>query len=224
MNVWDVRYLMGYIYNTIFDGFSRITLKMIEGLLIIITSLILIFCSFLAISCNNGIYAVLYLILVFVNSSILFFVLGIEYLAVSLIIVYVGAIAILFLFVVMMLNLKQHESIEVNLRFLPLVFFFALISFILLLTEGKIESNVQIGTDLTYVNYFENLIRFPNLSNIGLLLFDEGLLYFILAGYILLLAMIAAIALTFHMNMDVKRQSIFTQTSRHYWRSVKLES
>src|SRR3979411_2295998 len=172
-------------------------------------------CAFMVIAARNPVHSVLYLILAFVNASGLFVMLGAEFLAMILIVVYVGAVAVLFLFVIMMLDVDFAELRQGFLQYLPLG---ALLGSIflaeLLLVGGGWVLNASVAKSIT--------APIPaNVSNteaLGLVLYTRYIHYFQLAGMVLLVAMIGAIVLTLRHKVSVKRQDINVQNGRRpYW-------
>ena len=183
-------------------------------------SFITIASSLAVISAKNTIHAVFFLILDFVSVSCLFIMMGAEYLGMLTLIVYVGAVAVLFLFVVMMLNVNYSDLKSGFLSYLP---FGGLIGLVLI-----IEIGLMIGTWKyrdAFIKTSEIKIN-SNLSNteaIGNVLYTEYLHYFQISGLILLVAMIGAILLTYRRKDNLKRQDITTQVSRERSESVQLE-
>ena len=191
-----------------------------HALVFYLFSFITIASSLAVISAKNTIHAVFFLILDFVSVSCLFIMLGAEYLGMLTLIVYVGAVAVLFLFVVMMLNVNLGDLKSGFLSYLP---FGGFIGVILL-----IEIVMMIGT----WKYKDSFIKTSqiNISNdlsnteaIGNVLYTEYLHYFQISGLILLVAMIGAILLTFRRKDNLKRQDITTQISRERSDSILLE-
>ena len=191
-----------------------------HALVFYLFSFITIASSLAVISAKNTIHAVFFLILDFVSVSCLFIMLGAEYLGMLTLIVYVGAVAVLFLFVVMMLNVNLGDLRSGFLGYLP---FGGFIGLILL-----IEIVMMIGT----WKYKDTFIKTSqiNISNdlsnteaIGNVLYTEYLHYFQISGLILLVAMIGAILLTFRRKNNLKRQDITTQVSRERSDSILLE-
>ena len=176
--------------------------------------------SLAVISAKNTVHAVFFLILDFVSISCLFIMMGAEYLGMLTLIVYVGAVAVLFLFVVMMLNVNFKELRAGFLSYLP---FGSLIGIVLL-----IEICLMVTT-WKYKDYFIKTSEIKinsNLSNteaIGNVLYTDYLHYFQISGLILLVAMIGAILLTFRRKDNLKRQDITKQISRERNESVSLE-
>lgn len=170
-----------------------------------------VLCGAMVISSNNPIHSVFYLVLVFACASVLLILLGIEFLSVLLMIVYVGAIAILFLFVVMMLNIKLVEYVENTSRYVPIGF---IIGIIFIYEMYKLVSEEIIsGPADTYENnieYFKIAIK-TNIAEIGSILYTEYVVWFILASMILLVAMVGAIVLTLGHGSGIRRQDIYSQ-------------
>ena len=191
-----------------------------HALVFYLFSFIAITSSIAVISSKNTVHAVFFLILDFVSISCLFIMMGAEYLGMLTLIVYVGAVAVLFLFVVMMLNVNFRELKAGFLSYLP---FGSLIGVVLL-----IELGMMIGTwkykDL-FIKTSEIKIN-DNLSNteaIGNVLYTDFVQYFQISGMILLVAMIGAILLTFRKKDNLKRQDITKQVSREREDGVSLE-
>lgn len=160
----------------------------------------------------------MFLILAFVNASALFIILGAEFLSMLLIIVYVGAIAVLFLFVVMMLNVDVEIKEEVNRR-RPILMLVGIILFAEILMILKFST----------IKFYETKTQFPTPSDIsntkalGNILYTDFALPFQLAGGVLLVAMIGAIVLTMRdSERQIKKQNIFDQVNRNKSNSVEL--
>ena len=160
---------------------------------------------------RNPVHSVLFLILAFVNASGLFVLLGAEFLAMILIVVYVGAVAVLFLFVIMMLDVDFAELREGFLEYMPIglvvggVFLFEL-----LLTVGFWVINPATTKSITSAIP----ANVSNTEALGLVLYTKYLHYFQLSGMVLLVAMIGAIVLTLRHKASVKRQDINVQNAR----------
>jgi NADH-quinone oxidoreductase subunit J len=160
---------------------------------------------------RNPVHAVLFLILAFFNAAGLFVLLGAEFLAMILVVVYVGAVAVLFLFVVMMLDVDFAELREGFIQYLPVgIVIGGIFMFELLLTVGAWVTNPIVTKQIT--------APIPtNVSNteaLGLVLYTKYIHYFQLAGMVLLVAMIGAIVLTLRHKANVKRQDINVQNAR----------
>ena len=160
---------------------------------------------------RNPVHSVLFLILAFVNAAGLFILMGAEFLGMMLIVVYVGAVAVLFLFVIMMLDVDFVELREGFIQYLPIgIVIGGIFLFELLLVVGAWVINPQVTKTIT--------AAIPtNVSNteaLGLVLYTKYIHYFQLSGMILLVAMIGAIVLTLRHKVSVKRQDINVQNAR----------
>ncbi len=169
-------------------------------------SFIIIISSIGVISTKNPVYAVLFLILAFINAAILFLFLNAEFLAMLLIVVYVGAVAVLFLFVVMMLNINNEENKLKVQKYTPLTLF--LVSVVFIELAFVFISDNKYLTNLTKT---KNLALENNTVFIGNILYTDYALLFQLSGIILLVAMIGAIVLTLRTRDGVKKQIIRNQ-------------
>jgi len=160
---------------------------------------------------RNPVHSVLFLILAFVNASGLFVLMGAEFLAMILVVVYVGAVAVLFLFVIMMLDVDFAELREGFLEYLPIglligaIFFFELF---LLVGFWIIDPGVAKSITAAIPN------NVSNTEALGLVLYTKYIHYFQIAGMVLLVAMIGAIVLTLRHKANVKRQDINVQNAR----------
>ncbi len=160
---------------------------------------------------RNPVHSVLYLILAFVNASGLFVLMGAEFLGMMLIVVYVGAVAVLFLFVIMMLDVDFTELREGFLEYLPigLVIGGIFLAELLLVAGGwvmKPDTAKQITAAIP--------TNVSNTEALGLVLYTKYIHYFQIAGMVLLVAMIGAIVLTLRHKAKVKRQDINVQNAR----------
>ena len=173
-------------------------------------SFLIIPSSILVIFSNNPVHSVLFLIFTFFNSAILFLLMNAEFLAMTIVIVYVGAIAVLFLFVVMMLNISESEIKEGFLKYFP----FGLILIAIFITElflifnfdnFPVSENVKI--DINEVD----LIEASNTKLLGLFLYTDYFIIFQISGFILLLAMIGAIVLAKSDENKIKSTSSISQ-------------
>ncbi|WP_102108171.1 NADH-quinone oxidoreductase subunit J [Oceaniglobus roseus] len=162
---------------------------------------------------RNPVHSVLWLILAFLSSAGLFVLLGAEFVAMLLVIVYVGAVAVLFLFVVMMLDVDFAELKAEMAKYMPL----ALLIGIVILMQLGIAFGVWQASDQAEslrAAVAADYGRAENTAMLGQLVYDDYLLLFQLAGLILLVAMIGAIVLTLRHRADVKRQDIVAQIMR----------
>jgi NADH-quinone oxidoreductase subunit J len=160
---------------------------------------------------RNPVHSVLFLILAFVNASGLFMLLGAEFLAMILVVVYVGAVAVLFLFVIMMLDVDFIELREGFLEYLPIGLLIGAVFLAeLLLVAGGWIINPSISKAITSPTPAD----VSNTAALGLVLYTKYVHYFQLAGMVLLVSMIGAIVLTLQHKPSVKRQDINVQNAR----------
>ena len=177
--------------------------------LFFIISIIIITSSLLVILSKNPIHSVLFLILVFFNTSILFLFSNAEFLAMILLIVYVGAVAVLFLFVVMMLDINITKLRQTFLNYLPTGLFIGFIILIELIYVVS-QSNLNfVKTNSSYINISNQILE--NTKIIGNILYTDYFLLFQLSGIILLVAMIGSIYLTLRKRKGIKKQNIYKQ-------------
>ena len=185
-------------------------------------SVIAIFSSLMVITSRNTINSVFFLILDFISVGCLFIMVGAEFLGMIILIVYVGAVAVLFLFVVMMLNVaeqKQSWFIGKKSTHIPTGLIVSVLIFLELLV---VVGGWKYKDDL----FSSSTLKMTNISNthqLGLVMYTDYILYFQLAGIILLLSMIGAILLTFRKRSGVKKQSYLRQVSRSPSSSVELK-
>lgn len=182
---------------------------------------VILLSSLMVISTKNPVHSVLFLILTFFNAAGIFVILHAEFLAMILIIVYVGAVAVLFLFVVMMLDFKLSIDKENILQYTPIGLFIGVVfisELIIVLINTKLDlTNIQI-----LANPILNYEGLTNTEALGSVLYTDYILYFQLSGVILLVAMIGSIVLTLRERDGVKRQSIQEQLDRNYQSSIEL--
>jgi NADH-quinone oxidoreductase subunit J len=176
-------------------------------------SAVLLAAAFMVIASRNPVHSVLFLILSFFSSAGLFVLIGAEFLAMILVVVYVGAVAVLFLFVVMMLDVDFTELREGMLQYLPIG---AAIGIVLLIELIMVVGAWSLGPE-TLAGVMEKTPAPGDLSNteaIGQLLYTKYIYLFQTAGLVLLVAMVGAIVLTLRHKEGVKRQSIVAQNAR----------
>ena len=165
----------------------------------------------MVIASKNPVHSVLYLILAFVNASGLFVLMGAEYLAMILIVVYVGAVAVLFLFVIMMLDVDFTQLRQGFLQYMPTgVLIAAIFLAELLLGLGTWALNPNLAKAITS----PIPAKVTNAEAVGLVMYTKYIHYFQLSGLILLVAMIGAIVLTLRHRKNIKRQDISVQVAR----------
>nr|P48925.1 RecName: Full=NADH-ubiquinone oxidoreductase chain 6; AltName: Full=NADH dehydrogenase subunit 6 [Cyanidium caldarium]CAA88767.1 NADH dehydrogenase subunit 6 [Cyanidium caldarium] len=177
----------------------------------------------IVISVKNPVFSVVFLILVFFNVVGLLLLLGAEFLSLLFLIVYVGAIAVLFLFVVMILNLK---FIELRSSFFYYAFFGSLIMAIFLF-----EIFIILNSDLTFASsYFlerkriwvQELYSYTNLQILGNVLYTSYSYLFILSGFVLLVAILGAIILTLYQRSQIRRQDPNVQVVRNFDDTIRF--
>jgi NADH-quinone oxidoreductase subunit J len=184
-------------------------------------SAIAIASAFMVIGSRNPVHSVLFLILTFVNAAGLFLLMGAEFLAMILVVVYVGAVAVLFLFVVMMLDVDFAELRQGFLQYLPVG---ALIGVIFLVELVLVVSNWVVSPDALRVAVATNPTAeaITNTEAIGRVLYTQYSYFFQASGLILLVAMLGAIVLTLRDRVGVKRQNIAAQVARTPEEAVQL--
>jgi NADH:ubiquinone oxidoreductase subunit 6 (subunit J) len=197
----------------------------IETLFFYIFSSLAIASGIMVISSRNPMHSVLFLVLVFCNAAGLLILLEIEFLAMLFLIVYVGAIAVLFLFVVMMLNIRVTELNESVLRYLPIggiilfIFFFEILSVVngdlvpffssqFFLFESE---NFILNQNLNTIFWTNQIYPITNIEALGNVIYTYYVVSFMGASLVLLVAMIGAILLTMRKRTNVRKQEIFDQ-------------
>jgi NADH-quinone oxidoreductase subunit J len=175
--------------------------------------------AFMVISSRNPVHSVLYLILAFFNAAGLFLLLGAEFLAMILVVVYVGAVAVLFLFVVMMLDVDFAELREGFLQYLPVG---ALVGIVFLAEILLVVGAASITGGAPRVIAAPIPADVSNTEAIGLVLYTKYLYFFQLAGAVLLVAMVGAIVLTLRHRTGVKRQDISEQVARRPETAIEI--
>merc|ERR1712087_545242 len=195
---------------------------MIVNLFFYFFSCVLLLSSLMIILSQNSIYSVLFLVLSFVSSSSILFLLECEYISLIFIIIYVGAIAVLFLFVVMMLDIKTGHVAKESLKYFPFGSFLGLVFIleILMVVPVTFElinpyNNSFLSND--YSDWFQKLDYFTEILSIGHLLYTDYVIQFLLSGNILLLATIGPVTLVLVRSIETsKTQVTFKQLSRIY--------
>ena len=174
-------------------------------------SVLVVTAGFFTVVSRNPVHSVLWLILAFLSSAGLFVLLGAEFVAMLLIIVYVGAVAVLFLFVVMMLDVDFAELKAEMSKYLPLAL---VIGLVLLMQLGLVFGNWAYSDQAEGLRAAVPAADTHNTAALGQLIYDDYILLFQLAGLILLVAMIGAIVLTMRHRQNIKRQDILAQMYR----------
>ncbi len=167
--------------------------------------------GFMVIAARNPVHSVLYLILAFFTSAGLFVLIGAEFIAMILVIVYVGAVAVLFLFVVMMLDINFTELRQGFLQYVPIG---GLIGLVLLVELFMVLATWQFGPEVTAAQPQATSAGLTNTEALGGIIYTQYVYAFQAAGVILLIAMIGAIVLTHRTRPGVKKQRISSQVYR----------
>ena len=173
----------------------------------------------MVIAAKNPVHSVLFLILAFVNAAGLFVIMGAEFLAMILIVVYVGAVAVLVLFVVMMLDVDFAELKQGALQYLPIGM---MIGGIFLAELLLVVGSWVIGPGIPQAITAPIPATMSNTEAIGIVLYTRYVYFFEVAGLILLVAMVGAIVLTLHHKERVRRQNILAQVARTPAMSIEI--
>lgn len=192
----------------------------IQSLAFYLFASITVAAAVMVISARNPVHSVLFLILAFFNSAGLFVLLGAEFLAMILVVVYVGAVAVLFMFVVMMLDIGVAELRQGFLQYLPLG---GIVGLILLLELVFVVAGFVISPEVSERFSAPAPTDIANTEAIGQLLYTKYVYFFQAAGMILLVAMIGAIVLTHRSREGVKKQRIRQQVNRRPEETVEIK-
>ena len=177
----------------------------------------------MVISVRNPVHSVLFLILSFVQVTGLLLLLEAEFIAMLLIIVYVGATSVLFLFVIMMMDIRLSEVQDEIYKYLPVGGLIGIIFFVEILTVVESDLVPLISSEsFNYVNWSSKIDYITNVESLGQLLYTHYAFFFLVAGLILLVAMLGAIVLTMQTRKGVRRQHIYQQVSRDFENAVFL--
>ena len=186
-------------------------------------SLIAIVSAIMVTVSKNTVHSVFFLILDFISISCLFIMIGAEFLGMIMLIVYVGAVAVLFLFVVMMLNVAQQKNqwfvSEDSSKHIPIGLIISILIFFELII---VIGGWKYKPELFSANKIEKLSELTNTHSLGQVLYTDYIHIFQISGMILLIAMIGAIVLTFRQREGVKKQSYIRQISRERYEGVKV--
>ena len=196
---------------------------MAHAIFFYIFSIIAVISAIMVTVSKNTVHSVFFLILDFISISCLFIMIGAEFLGMIMLIVYVGAVAVLFLFVVMMLNVAQQKNqwfiseessghIPIGLIISTIIFF----ELIIVIGGWKYKPDLLNSTNLTTIN------EISNTHSLGKILYTDYIHIFQISGMILLVAMIGAIVLTFRQREGVKKQSYIKQISRERSEGVEI--
>jgi NADH-quinone oxidoreductase subunit J len=193
---------------------------MLAAIAFYVLATIAVIAAFAVIAARNPVHSVLFLILTFFSSAGLFVLLGAEFLAMLLVVVYVGAVAVLFLFVVMMLDVDFAELKQGFLSYMPIG---ALIAFALLAELFLVASAANSSNGAPIAIAPERASEVTNAEAIGRVLYTDYLLVFQMAGLVLFVAMVGAIVLTLRHRAGVKKQDIAGQVGRRRSEAVELK-
>jgi len=195
---------------------------MIQALTFYMFAFITVASAVMVISSKNPVHSVLFLILAFFNSAGLFILLGAEFLAMILVVVYVGAVAVLFMFVVMMLDINYVQMRQGFLQYLPIGGLIGLILLAeLIMVVGGPHLNLDMAPSLLAKTPAADITS--NTHALGQLIYTHYIYLFQAAGMILLVAMIGAIVLTHRKRTGVRKQVISEQLARRAEETVKLQ-
>jgi NADH-quinone oxidoreductase subunit J len=195
---------------------------MLQGIAFYLLATVAVVSGLLVVTAKNPVHSVLFLILAFFSSAGLFVLLGAEFLAMLLVVVYVGAVAVLFLFVVMMLDVDFVGLREGFARYMPIA---VIVAGVLLIEMIIITSAVVTGG--AGARATEVVVATPETSNIeaiGRVLYTDYIYFFQAAGIVLLIAMIGAIVLTLRHKPGVRRQKVHDQVTRDARTAIEIKS
>ncbi|HEY5818489.1 MAG TPA: NADH-quinone oxidoreductase subunit J [Mesorhizobium sp.] len=194
----------------------------LEAIFFYLFAFIAVAAAFMVISARNPVHSVLYLILTFFNAAALFLLTGAEFLAMILLVVYVGAVAVLFLFVVMMLDVDFAELKSGALQYAPIGAMVGLIlAAELIIVVGGYSFAPELAGKVAMPT--PDIVTRHNTAALGDILYTDFFFYFQIAGMVLLVAMIGAIVLTLRHKEGVKRQSIAAQVARGPATSIEIK-
>ena len=194
----------------------------LQGIAFYIFAIIAVFGGIMVVCARNPVHSVLCLILTFFTSAALFVLIGAEFLAMVLVVVYVGAVAVLFMFVVMMLDINFVEMREGFLQYMPIGL---LVGIILLVELLMVVGTATISPEVlaTGTEPIPDMVHRQNTAALGDVLYTKYIYLFQAAGMILLIAMVGAIVLTLRQRPGVRKQVIRDQLARRREDSVELK-
>jgi len=195
---------------------------MLQGIAFYLLATVAVVSGLLVVTARNPVHSVLWLILSFFSAAGLFVLLGAEFLAMLLVVVYVGAVAVLFLFVVMMLDVDLVRLREGYARYLPLA---GIVAGVLLAEMIMVSITVvQGGAAKAAIGPVVATADATNIEAIGRVLYTDYVYFFQAAGIVLLIAMIGAIVLTLRHRPGVRRQDLAAQANRERAKAVEVKS
>jgi NADH-quinone oxidoreductase subunit J len=194
----------------------------LEAVFFYLFAFVAVAAAFMVIAARNPVHSVLYLILTFFNAAGLFLLTGAEFLAMILLVVYVGAVAVLFLFVVMMLDIDFAELKSGALQYAPIG---ALVGFILAAELVVVVAGYSFAPELatSIARPIPDINVRHNTAALGDILYTDFIYLFQIAGLVLLVAMIGAIVLTLRHKEGVKRQNIAAQVARNPATAIEVK-
>ena len=194
----------------------------IQALSFYLFAFVAVAAAVMVISARNPVHSVLFLILTFFNAAGLFVLIGAEFIAMILVVVYVGAVAVLFLFVVMMLDISFVEMRQGFLQYLPIggLVGIVLLAELLVIVGGWVVAPVTEGLRTFPVPPIDQV---TNTHAIGMVLYTDYIYLFQGAGMVLLVAMIGAIVLTLRARPGVQKQKISDQINRHPEEAIEIK-
>ena len=196
---------------------------LVHSLFFYFFSIIAVFSAIMVTISKNTIYSVFFLILVFVSVSILFIMIGAEFLGMIMLIVYVGAVAVLFLFVVMMLNIVEQITKRSSRKgFINYISVGSIVGAIIFLELLVVIGGWKYKGTFIPLSDININVDLSNTHVLGNILYTDYIHLFQIAGMILLVAMIGAITLTFSKRENIKRQNYFEQIQREKTNAVSL--
>jgi len=196
---------------------------LVHSLFFYFFSIITVFSAIMVIISKNTIYSVFFLILVFVSVSILFIMIGAEFLGMIMLIVYVGAVAVLFLFVVMMLNIVEQITKRSSRKgFINYISVGSIVGAIIFLELLVVIGGWKYKGTFIPLSDININVDLSNTHALGNILYTDYIHLFQIAGMILLVAMVGAITLTFSKRENIKRQNYFEQIQREKTSAVSL--
>lgn len=220
------KYYLEIINNKLAYIFVNMSWDEIFNTIYIIFFFIIVISSMGVLLSKNPIHSVFFLIIVFLHVSFLLLLLHVEFLAFLIFIVYLGAIAVLFLFVIMMFNIRILETRDNIVRFIPL----AIVAILIMLEISYITDWIQFKWGILFFQDFfyihknwYNLLNSKDNIIVLSIIYNYYLYHFILASLILLVAMIGAIMLTLNLSIDLKKQIYYIQNSKNLYNSVVLK-
>ncbi|MFJ6023796.1 NADH-quinone oxidoreductase subunit J [Brevundimonas sp. NPDC092305] len=195
---------------------------MLQGIAFYVLATVAVLAALLVVTAKNPVHSVLWLILAFFSSAGLFVLLGAEFLAMLLVVVYVGAVAVLFLFVVMMLDVDFVKLREGYARYLPLAMIVAGVLLAEMIIISLTVASGGAASDTT--GPMVATADASNVETIGRVLYTDYVYIFQAAGIVLLIAMIGAIVLTLRHKPNIKRQNVADQVGRDAKTAMEVKS